>query len=198
VSDDGASSSALPSPQAAQSPEEAAEALRLLSEAQHGHQAVIESINGEAAGDDELDDDDEHELGVCNAQEVLEAYARCRERETLRTYRSAVTAFTNWLVTVKDNLEVKAMVAKILKHSGMPPTYKLDFKELAKSLEGPANMYCRYTLSFQKAANLKMKSGLGHIKNLRSGRSNDFLLVALVARSAPAALVLMLCHQALY
>tara|TARA_B110000003_G_scaffold236003_1_gene240476 strand:- start:702 stop:1217 length:516 start_codon:yes stop_codon:yes gene_type:complete len=143
VSDDGASSSALPSPQAAQSPEEAAEALRLLSEAQHGHQAVIESINGEAAGDDELDDDDEHELGVCNAQEVLEAYARCRERETLRTYRSAVTAFTNWLVTVKDNLEVKAMVAKILKHSGMPPTYKLDFKELAKSLEGPANMYCR-------------------------------------------------------
>ena len=77
------------------------------------------------------------------AQEVLEAYARCRERETLRTYRSAVTAFTNWLVTVKDNLEVKAMVAKILKHSGMPPTYKLDFKELAKSLEGPANMYCR-------------------------------------------------------
>ena len=82
MSDDGASSSALPSPQAAQSPEEAAEALRLLSEAQHGHQAVIESINGEAAGDDELDDDDEHELGVCNAQEVLEAYARCRERET--------------------------------------------------------------------------------------------------------------------
>ena len=123
MSDDGASSSALPSPQAAQSPEEAAEALRLLSEAQHGHQAVIESINGEAAGDDELDDDDEHELGVCNAQEVLEAYARCRERETLRTYRSAVTAFTNWLVTVKDNLEVKAMVAKILKHSGTPPTY---------------------------------------------------------------------------
>ena len=56
VSDDGASLSALPSPQAAQSPEEAAEALRLLSEAQHGHQAVIESINGEAAGDDELDD----------------------------------------------------------------------------------------------------------------------------------------------
>lgn len=144
VYNDGASSSALPSPQAAQSPEEAAEALRLLSEAQHGHQAVIESINGEAAGDDELDDDDEHELGVCNAQEVLEAYARCRERETLRTYRSAVTAFTNWLVTVKDNLEVKAMVAKILKHSGTPPTYKLDFKELAKSLEGSANMYCRY------------------------------------------------------
>ena len=80
---------------------------------------------------------------MCNAQEVMEAYARCRERETLRTYRSAVTAFTNWLVTVKD-LEVKAMVAKILKHSGTPPTYKLDFKELAKSLEGSANMYCRY------------------------------------------------------
>ena len=118
--------------------------MRLFGEAQHSHKEVIESIDGQAAEDDELDDDEEHELGMCNAQEVLEAYARCRERETLRTYRSAVTAFTNWLVTVKDNVEVKAMVAKILKHSGMPPTYKLDFKELAKSLEGSANMYCRY------------------------------------------------------
>ena len=118
--------------------------MRLFGEAQHSHQEVIESIDGQAAEDDELDDDEEHELGMCNAQEVMEAYARCRERETLRTYRSAVTAFTNWLVTVKDNLEVKAMVAKILKHSGTPPTYKLDFKELAKSLEGSANMYCRY------------------------------------------------------
>ena len=118
--------------------------MRLFGEAQHSHQEVIESIDGQAAEDDELDDDEEHELGMCNAQEVLEANARCRERETLRTYRSAVTAFTNWLVTVKHNLEVKAMVAKILKHSGTPPTYKLDFKELAKSLEGSANMYCRY------------------------------------------------------
>ena len=127
-----------------QSPEQATEALRLLREAQHSHKEVIGSLAGPAAEDNELDDDEEHELGMCNAQEVLEAYARCRERETLRTYRSAVTAFTNWLVTVKDNLEVKAMVAKILKHSGTPPTYKLDFKELAKSLEGSANMYCRY------------------------------------------------------
>ena len=88
--------------------------MRLFGEAQHSHKEVIESIDGQAAEDDELDDDEEHELGMCNAQEVLEANARCRERETLRTYRSAVTAFTNWLVTVKDNLEVKAMVAKIL------------------------------------------------------------------------------------
>ena len=76
---------------------------------------------------------------------------------------------------MKDNHEVKTMVAKILKRSGEPPTYRLDYNELAKSLEGPANMYCQYTLSFQKAANLNKKSGLGHIKNLRSGLSNDFL-----------------------
>ena len=54
-------------------------------------------------------------------------------------------------------------------------TYTLDYMALAKSLEGPANLYCRYTLSFQKAANRKNKSGLGHIKNLRSGLSNEFL-----------------------
>ena len=76
---------------------------------------------------------------------------------------------------MKDNYEVKTMVAKILKLSGVPPTYMLDYNELAKSLEVPANMYCQYTLSFQKAANLNKKSGLGHIKNLRSGLSNDFL-----------------------
>ena len=92
---------------------------------------------------------------MCNAEEVLQAYARCREAETIKTYRSAVTAFTNWLVLVKDNHKVKTMVANILKCSGEPPTYTLDFKELAKSLEGPANLYCRYTLSFQKAANRK-------------------------------------------
>ena len=62
---DGASSSALPSPQAAQSPEEAAEALRLLSEAQHSHQAVIGSLAGPAAEDHEDDDDDDEPLGVC-------------------------------------------------------------------------------------------------------------------------------------
>ena len=120
---DGASSSALPSPQAAQSPEEAAEALRLLSEAQHSHQAVIGSLAGPAAEDHEDDDDDDEPLGVCPSEEVLQAYARCRESETLKTYRSAVTAFTNWLVRVKDNYEVKTMVAKILKLSGVPPTY---------------------------------------------------------------------------
>ena len=49
---------------------------------------------------------------MCNAEEVLQAYARCREAETLRTYRSAVTAFTNWLVLVKGIHEVETMVAK--------------------------------------------------------------------------------------
>ena len=169
---EGASSSSSSSSQAVQTPEQAAEALRQFGEAQHSHSEVIESLAGQA---DEVDDDEDESLGVCNAEEVLQAYARCREAETIKTYRSAVTAFTNWLVLVKDNHEVKTMVAKILKCSGEPPTYTLDFKELAKSLEGPANLYCRYTLSFQKAANHKNKSGLGHIKNLRSGLSNEFL-----------------------
>ena len=53
-------------------------------------------------------------------------------------------------------------------------TYTLDYMALAKSLEGPANTYCRFTLSW-KVANLNKQSGLGHIKNLRSGLSNDFL-----------------------
>ena len=101
-----------PSSQAVQTPEQAAEALRQFGEAQHSHSEVIESLAGQA---DEVDDDEDESLGVCNAEEVLQAYARCRESETLKTYRSAVTAFTNWLARVKDNHEVKAMNAKILK-----------------------------------------------------------------------------------
>ena len=42
-----------------------------------------------------------------------------------------------------------------------------------KSLEGPANTYCRCTLSL-KVANLNKQSGLGQIKNLPSGLSNNF------------------------
>ena len=53
-------------------------------------------------------------------------------------------------------------------------TYTLDYMALAKSLEGPANTCCLFTLSL-KVANLNKQSGLGHIKNLRSGLSNDFL-----------------------
>ena len=170
----GASSSSSSPSEAFQTPEQAAEALRQLSIAQHSHAGVVESLAGQAEEGDEDDEEDEP-LGVCNAQAVLEAYARCSESGTLKSYRSAVTAFTNWLILVRDNHEVKDSVSKVLKFSGTPPTYTLDYKELAKSLDRPANMYCRYTLSFQKAANLKNKSGLGHIKNLRSGLSNDFL-----------------------
>jgi len=53
-------------------------------------------------------------------------------------------------------------------------TCTLDYMALAKSLEGPANTCCLFTLSL-KVANLNKQSGLGHIKNLRSGLSNDFL-----------------------
>ena len=139
---DGASSSALPSPQAAQSPEEAAEALRLLSEAQHSHQAVIGSLAGPAAEDHEDDDDDDEPLGVCPSEEVLQAYARCRESETLKTYRSAVTAFTNWLARVKDNHEVKAMNAKILKCIVEALTLWITWRLPSRSKGQPTRVVC--------------------------------------------------------
>ena len=83
-------------------------------------------------------------------------------------------AFIRWLIRVKDNYAVKDMVGKILKRSE-DGEYKLDYGALAKSLEVPKNMYCHYTLSFQRDANRNNKSGLGHIKALRSGLSNEFL-----------------------
>ena len=86
MSDDGASSSSSPSRQAVQTPGQAAEPLRLFGEAQHKHQAVIESIDGQAAGDDEHDDEDEHELGMCNAQEVSGIIMHA----TLRSQRSQI------------------------------------------------------------------------------------------------------------
>ena len=87
-------------------------------------------------------------------------------------------AFIRWLIRVKDNYAVKDMVGKILKRSE-DGEYKLDYGALAKSLEVPKNMYCHYTLSFQRDANRNNKSGLGHIKALRSGLSNEFWRIEL-------------------
>ena len=42
---------------------------------------------------------------------VLEVYAHCREEATVKTYKSAVSAFKQWLIKLKDNEESKDMIA---------------------------------------------------------------------------------------
>ena len=156
----------------AQSPEEAAEALRLYGEQQHSHSGVLQNLEDGESDDDDSDED--LSIGVCSEEDLLASYARCRDEDTVKGYRYAVRAFIRWLIRVKDNYAVKDMVGKILKRSE-DGEYKLDYGALAKSLEVPKNMYCHYTLSFQRDANRNNKSGLGHIKALRSGLSNEFL-----------------------
>ena len=53
--------------------------------------------------------------------------------------------------------------------------FQFEYKKLAESLESPNNVFFRYTLYYQIAMNSKRKSGLGHIKRLRSGLSKYFL-----------------------
>ena len=56
-------------------------------------------------------------------------------------------AFVRWLIRVKDNNAVKDMFED--------GECMLDYGALAKSLEVPKNMYCHYSLSFQRDANRK-------------------------------------------
>jgi len=50
-----------------------------------------------------------------------------------------------------------------------------DAAKLAKSFEENMNVYFNYTLSYQKRMNSKQKSGLGHIKILRTALTDFFM-----------------------
>lgn len=59
--------------------------------------------------------------------------------------------------------------------AGTCARFELDFKKVAQSLESKKNIYFRYTMGYQMKMQSQGKSGLGHIKRLRSGLSKAFL-----------------------
>ena len=61
----------------AQSPEEAAEALRLYGEQQHTHSGVLQNLEDGESDDDDSDED--LSCGLCSEEDLLASYARCRD-----------------------------------------------------------------------------------------------------------------------
>ena len=172
----------MPRPGPGTSDVEAVEVQLLnLGISQHAHAGVLAGIsNGDLSDEEAVEDEGESIVpsagaGWADTSAVLEAYAHCREEATVKTYKSAVSAFKQWLIKLKDNEESKEMIGRILRYDDTTDAHVINYAALAKSLETPKNCYCVYTLSFQKAANDANKSGLGHIKNLRSGLSDYFL-----------------------
>ena len=103
-------------------------------------------------------------------EEVEEAMTHARTAKTLRSYEVAVNSLLSWCTLHKD----EQMVREVVKIRDNSPI-EFDYPKLAKSLESMANVYFRYTLQYQIKMNLSKKSGLGHIKRVRSGLSKKFL-----------------------
>ena len=92
----------------AQSPEDAAEALRVYGEQQHSHSAILSNLEDGESDDDDSDED--QPFGLCSEEDLLESYARCRDEDTVKGYRSAVCAFVQWLIWMKNYYDIKHMV----------------------------------------------------------------------------------------
>ena len=103
-------------------------------------------------------------------EEIVEAMKHARTAKTLQSYEVAVNSLLNWCTHHKDEQIVRQVVKFC--DSGK---IEFDYLKLAKSLESMNNVYFRYTLQYQIKMNQMKKSGLGHIKCVRSGLSKKFL-----------------------
>jgi len=103
-------------------------------------------------------------------EDVEAAFLRARTKKTLRGYENAVEVLRLWCEKHKEELLVKNVTRE-----NEDGKIEIDFKKLAKSLEIRDNIYFRYTMCYQIMMQKQQKSGLGHIKRLRSGLSKMFL-----------------------
>ena len=69
----------------AQSPEEAAEALRVYGEQQHTHSDFLQNLEDGESDDDGSDED--LSIDLCSEEDLLASYARCRDEDTVKGYR---------------------------------------------------------------------------------------------------------------
>ena len=103
-------------------------------------------------------------------RETLEnAESRARAKTTTASYASAVEKFILWL---RKHLTQPSVKAVMVQDDG--DVWQLDAAKLALSMEDSANVYTNYTFSYKKGMNSLRKSGLGHIKTLRSGLGDIF------------------------
>ena len=85
----------------------------------------------------------------------------------------ALNRFTTWTSQYYDHSTVvKAVMYKDDENDGR---LTFDATKLAKSFENNINVYFNYTLSYQKKMIEKQKSGLGHIKVLRTALRDFFM-----------------------
>ena len=112
----------------------------------------------------------EHQMRWQTEKAQLEGASRARTKETQDAYDRSVQRLEEWMLKHTEQPSVIAVMTED------PETkrYHLDAAKLAKSLEESANVYTNYTLTYQLAMNEIQKSGLGHIKTLRSGLSDFF------------------------
>ena len=123
--------------------------------------------------EDEYEEEEEKDE-VCDLPAYVQNEAlrlglmKAKELSTLKSYERAGTRFLTWLVANSR----QPGIAEILKVVDGEWTIKFDV--LALKLESVENPYCRYTLAFQMQMHTKGKSGLGHIKTLRSWMADRF------------------------
>ena len=107
---------------------------------------------------------------ICD-EDMDDAMERSRERSTTEGYKKSCEKFLKWSVDHQS----KDIVADVLKEDEEDPTKMVfDVAKLAKSMETVRGPYCQYTRQYQLDMQAKSKSGLGAIKQLRSGLTNLF------------------------
>jgi len=131
-----------------------------------------------APGED--DEEDDHDPSFEDLQsewmsndDINDAISHARQPKTQAGYDAALNRFTTWTAQfVDDSAMVKALMYEDDENDGL---LTFDATKLAKSFEKNMNVYFNYTLSYQKKMNEKQKSGLGHIKVLRTALSDFFM-----------------------
>ena len=139
---------------------------------------ILDALNGSDILGYNDDEDEECEDGPSfeelqmewQTRETLEnAESRARAKTTTASYASAVEKF---ILRLRKHLTQPSVKAVMVPDD--QDVWQLDDAKLALSMD--ANVYTtNYTFSYQKGMNSLRKSGLGHIKTLRSGLGEIFL-----------------------
>jgi len=129
--------------------------------------------------DDSEDDDDDETDGFAALQsawisndDLDDCMSRARDASTTKGYKSAVKKFLAFCVLFMATQVVCSDVLKL--NDDDSGNYVFDVPKLAKSMESVHGPYFQYTRQYQQRLQEKGKSGIGGIKQLRSGLTDLF------------------------
>jgi len=129
--------------------------------------------------DDSEDDDDDETDGFAALQsawisndELDDCMGRAQDASTTKGYKSAVKKFLAFCVLFMATQQVCSDVLKL--NDDDSGNYGFDVPKLAKSMESVHGPYFQYTRQYQQRLQEKGKSGIGGIKQLRSGLTDLF------------------------